>query len=52
MTTLETDYLVIGTGASALAFTDALINQADVDVIMVDRRDRPGGHWNDAYPFV
>ena len=21
-------------------------------VVMVDRRDRPGGHWNDAYPFV
>ena len=19
---------------------------------MVDRRDVPGGHWNDAYPFV
>jgi cation diffusion facilitator CzcD-associated flavoprotein CzcO len=20
--------------------------------MMVDRRHRPGGHWNDAYPFV
>lgn len=52
MTTIETDYLVIGSGASALAFTDALIGAADVDVVLVDRRSRPGGHWNDAYTFV
>lgn len=52
MTTLETDYLVIGAGASALAFVDALLAEADVEVVMVDRRSRPGGHWNDAYSFV
>jgi len=52
MTTIETDYLVIGAGASALAFTDALLSEADVEVVIVDRRSRPGGHWNDAYPFV
>ena len=52
-THLETDYLVVGAGAAGMAFTDELIAQAhDVDVVMVDRRDRPGGHWNDAYPFV
>src|SRR5262245_32794934 len=50
--TLETDYLVIGCGAAGLAFTDALITDSDVDVVMVDRRHAPGGHWNDAYPFV
>lgn len=50
--TLETDYLVIGAGASALAFTDALLDETEAEVVMVDRRDRPGGHWNDAYPFV
>ena len=49
---IETDYLVIGAGASGMAFTDALIGGADVDVVMVDRRHGPGGHWNDAYPFV
>jgi NAD(P)-binding Rossmann-like domain len=49
---IETDYLVIGTGASGMAFTDALVADADVDVVMVDRRHSPGGHWNDAYPFV
>lgn len=52
MSVIETDYLVVGAGASGLAFTDALINRADVDVVIVDRRARPGGHWLDAYPFV
>lgn len=50
--TLETDYLVVGCGASGMAFTDSLIAASDADVIMVDRRHAPGGHWNDAYPFV
>lgn len=50
--TLETDYLVIGCGAAGMAFTDALIADSDADIVMVDRRHAPGGHWNDAYPFV
>jgi hypothetical protein len=50
---METDYLVIGCGAAALAFTDALLEEApDARFVIVDRRHRPGGHWNDAYPFV
>ena len=49
---IETDYLVVGSGASGMAFTDTLIAQSDVDVVLVDRRHRPGGHWLDAYPFV
>jgi hypothetical protein len=52
MTEIETDYLVIGAGAAGMAFTDSLIADSDADVVMVDRRHRPGGHWNDAYPFV
>lgn len=52
MTTVLCDYLVVGAGASSMAFVDALIARADVDVLVVDRRARPGGHWNDAYPFV
>ncbi len=35
---LETDYLVVGCGASGMAFADALIADSDADVIMVDRR--------------
>ena len=48
----STDYLVIGAGATGLAFADTLTAEADVDVTVVDRRDAPGGHWVDAYPFV
>lgn len=49
---LETDYLVVGAGAMGMAFTDALIDHADVHVTLVDRRPGAGGHWQDAYPFV
>jgi len=49
---IETDYLVVGAGAVGMAFVDALIAACEADVVMVDRRYRPGGHWNDAYPFA
>lgn len=52
MTTLETDYLVIGAGAVGLAFADTIISETDADVVIVDRHGKPGGHWNDAYSFV
>jgi hypothetical protein len=53
MAAIETDYLVIGAGAAGMSFTDALIDaDRECDVVMVDRRHAPGGHWNDAYPFV
>ena len=48
----NTDYLVVGAGASGLAFTDALVAEANVDVTVVDRQAAPGGHWLNAYPFV
>jgi hypothetical protein len=51
-TVLEADYLVVGAGAAGMAFTDALIENADASVVMVDRRHSVGGHWLDAYPFV
>lgn len=50
---VETDYLVIGAGAVGMAFVDSLLTSSPgASVVMVDRRHRPGGHWNDAYPFV
>lgn len=52
MRSLATDYLVVGAGAMGMAFTDALIDHADVHVTLVDRRHAAGGHWQDAYPFV
>lgn len=49
---LTADYLVVGAGAAGMAFTDALIDNADVSVHIIDRRHSVGGHWLDDYPFV
>lgn len=51
-TTIATDYLVIGAGATAMAFVDTLLDESDASVVLVDRHAQPGGHWNDAYSFV
>ena len=52
MDPINADYLVIGAGATGMAFTDALLADSDATVVLADRRHAPGGHWNDAYPFV
>ncbi len=49
---MDTDYLVVGAGATGLAFADTLVAEAHVAVTLVDRREVPGGHWQQAYPFV
>jgi hypothetical protein len=49
---VETDYLVVGAGASGMAFVDTLLSLTDARVVLVDREERPGGHWLHAYPFV
>ena len=50
---LVTDYLVVGAGAMGLGFLDELITSSTkVEAIIVDTRQAPGGHWNDAYDFV
>lgn len=54
------DYLVIGGGATSMAFCDSLLHHNRRDessssspsVVMVDNHDRPGGQWNDSYDFV
>src|SRR6266536_4802444 len=51
-TTVDADYLVVGAGATGMAFADALVDHADVRVVLVDRRHGPGGHWLDDYAFV
>ena len=50
--TIDADYLVVGSGAMGMAFTDVLLRESNATVVMVDRLDKPGGHWNHAYPFV
>ncbi|MEM7329189.1 MAG: NAD(P)-binding protein [Pseudomonadota bacterium] len=50
--TIEVDYLVIGAGAMGMAFADIILTESDKTVLIVDMHQKPGGHWNDAYPFV
>jgi len=51
--TISPDYLVIGAGASGIAFVDSLISvNKEATVAIVDRYSRPGGHWTVAYPYV
>ena len=52
MAHIETDYLVIGAGAVGLAFADTLLAETHAHITIIDRHGKPGGHWNDAYPFV
>lgn len=52
MAELQTDYLIAGAGAVGLAFADTLLAESGADIVIVDRHGLPGGHWNDAYPFV
>ena len=35
-----------------MAFADVILTETDAKMIMVDRFQKPGGHWNVAYPFV
>lgn len=50
--TLETDYLIVGSGAVGMAFADVILHETDASMIIVDKYAKPGGHWNVAYPFV
>jgi hypothetical protein len=50
---LTPDYLIVGAGAVGMAFADILLTESDdLTIAIVDRHHAPGGHWNDAYPFV
>lgn len=50
---LEVDYLIVGAGAMGMAFADEILTTLpEATVALVDRRAKPGGHWNDAYPYV
>ncbi|MFT5691098.1 MAG: hypothetical protein ACI92E_000423 [Oceanicoccus sp.] len=52
MKKLVADYLVVGSGAVGMSFVDTLLDESEATVIVVDNHHQPGGHWNDAYPFV
>ena len=52
--TSSCDYLVVGAGASGMSFVDTLLLHAPEPVLvtLLDKREQPGGHWNDAYDYV
>jgi len=50
--TIEADYVIVGAGAVGMAMADTLTAETSALIVIVDRRAWPGGHWNDAYPFV
>lgn len=49
---LEADYVIAGSGAVGMAFADIIVAESNATVIIIDRYEKPGGHWNVAYPFV
>jgi hypothetical protein len=49
---LDADYVVYGSGAMGMAFVDVLMTETQAKIVLVDRHGQPGGHWNDAYPYV
>jgi hypothetical protein len=43
----------VGAGAASIAFIDTLITElSSVKIVLVDKKQAPGGHWVDAYGFV
>ncbi|MFF7047275.1 FAD-dependent oxidoreductase [Streptomyces griseorubiginosus] len=51
-TTITVDYLIIGAGATGMAFADVLVKESTHTMAIVDRNHAPGGHWTMSYPFV
>ncbi|MBL4630830.1 MAG: NAD(P)-binding protein, partial [Paraglaciecola sp.] len=49
---IQVDYLIVGAGASGMAFADTLLAESSASFILVDKEHKPGGHWNHAYSFV
>ncbi|MEM1380862.1 MAG: NAD(P)-binding protein [Pseudomonadota bacterium] len=49
---MDVDYLIVGAGASGIAFADRLLTNSDATMAIVDRRPLPGGHWTESYPYV
>jgi hypothetical protein len=49
---VEADYVIVGCGAAGMGFADVMVSETNATLIMADQHQAPGGHWNDAYPFV
>ena len=46
MLEISTDYLIVGAGAMGMGFLDELVTCSQLEAVIVDTRDKPGGHWN------
>ena len=58
------DYLVVGAGATGMAFVDSLLQgllsstsgsttgSRRLKIVLMDQHAQPGGQWNDSYAFV
>jgi hypothetical protein len=45
-------YLVVGAGISGLCFMDEFLTRTSATILIVDKRDVPGGNWVDSYSYV
>jgi NAD(P)-binding Rossmann-like domain len=52
MEKIVADYVVVGSGAVGMAFCDVILKETNASIVVVDKHHAPGGHWNDAYPFI
>ena len=48
----EADSLVMGAEVVGGVFVNTLHEETYATLIVVDRHHQPGGHCNDAYPFL
>ena len=50
----QVDYLIVGAGATGLAFADTLLHHSapSTSVLVIDKNSSPGGQWVDSYGFV
>ena len=51
----QCDYLVVGGGATGMAFVDTLLkhSSSETSVVLIDKHgEGPGGQWQDSYNFV
>ena len=48
---ITVDYIVVGAGASGIAFADTIVGNSDFSVAIVDVNSAPGGHWHSAHDY-
>lgn len=50
---LETEYLILGSGATGIAFVNKILIQGTTDrITLLDKHAQPGGHRNDTNAYA